>query len=389
MSMRTCLVKNGKIGLTETFILAHVDTLDASVIHGLPPRLMEPAGRRPSTPARLAARALRRLPVSRGKERAETLEYSSLLKTTGADIVLSEYGTTGVLVWRACEALGLPLVVHFHGYDASREEVLQRHAEEYRRMFDYASAIVVVSRAMREQVLRLGASPATIVLNPCSVDLEAFALGTPDQSAPTFLAVGRLVEKKAPHLLVLAFAEVRKHVPTAKLRIIGDGELRKVVEDLVVGLGLRDAVDLRGAQSHDVVREEMQNARAFVQHSVVASDGDSEGTPVSVLEASASGLPVVSTEHAGIPDAVLNGETGYIVPERDVAGMAARMITLAQQPDRAAQLGRAGRARMEALFGHDLRLGRLQSVMQRVHRGEPLGDDLLVDPLESSDRSAS
>ena len=387
--MRTCVVKNYELKLTETFILAHVQGLDARVIHDQPPRLMGPAERRAPAPVRVAAKVLRRLPVPERGQRAATLEYGSLLKAAHADVVLAEYGTTGAGVWRACKALGLPLVVHFHGYDASRSGVLQRYAEEYRQMFDYASGVIVVSRAMRDQVLHLGASAATVVLNPCSVDLDSFELGSPDQAEPTFLAVGRLVEKKAPHLLALAFAEVRRQVPTARLRVIGDGELMRVVEDMIGGLGLRDAVDMLGAQPHDVVRKEMQKARAFVQHSAVAADGDSEGTPVSVLEASASGLPVVSTDHAGIPDAVLDGETGYIVPERDVAGMAAHMITLAQQPDLAAQLGRAGRARMEALFSHDLRLGRLKTLMQRVHLGEPLGDDLLIDPLEAPERSST
>lgn len=381
--MRVCVVKNNYLTLTETFIQVHVAGLGAEVIHGQPPRLVGRGGRRAPAALRLAGRVFRRVSGPSGRQRGLTLEYASLLRATRADVVLAEYGTTGAAMWRACEAEDLPLVVHFHGYDASRTAVLERYADEYREMFDYASAVVVVSRAMRDRVVGLGAPAEKVVLNPCSVDLGAFSAGAPDQAPPTFLAVGRLVEKKAPHLLVLAFADVRRKVPEARLRIVGEGELMGVVADLVTGLGLGEAVDLLGAQPHEVVRQEMQRARAFVQHSVVAADGDSEGTPVSVLEAAASGLPVVSTSHAGIPDAVADGQTGFIVAERDVPGMAARMLDLARDPDLAARLGAAGRERVSALYGQALRMSRLRDVLQRAHDRVPMGDDLLWDPLEA------
>jgi colanic acid/amylovoran biosynthesis glycosyltransferase len=94
----------------------------------------------------------------------------------------------------------------------------------------------------------------------------------------------------------------------------------------------------------------MQSSRAFVQHSVTTQDGDSEGTPVAVLEAGASGLPVVATRHAGIKDAVVDRKTGLLIDEGDIEGMAGQMIRLAQDPHLAADLGQAGRRWISAEY---------------------------------------
>jgi glycosyltransferase involved in cell wall biosynthesis len=108
----------------------------------------------------------------------------------------------------------------------------------------------------------------------------------------------------------------------------------------------------------------MRRARGFVQHSVEAESGDCEGTPVGILEAGASGLPVISTRHGGIPEVVVEGETGLLVDEKDVPGMAAHMIRLIREPDLAAQLGLAARRRVEALFTMERSLGQLWSVIR-------------------------
>lgn len=384
--MKLCVVKNQDIGLSETFIRVQIEGLPAevSVIHGSPPRL-EREGAEPlytSAPVRASQRLSRRFNKTPAIWHKHAAEYTYLLKASGAEVVLAQYGTTGVLVMEACKRLGLPLVVHFHGYDASRTSVLEELGEGYRLLFQRASALIVVSRKMRSQLLELGAPPDKLVLNPYSVDVEMFTGGGLAASDPTFLAVGRLVEKKAPHLLLLAFAEVHRRYPAARLRLIGDGELWNIVQELVGGLGLEDVVELLGAQPHDVVRAEMQRVRAFVQHSVVAASGDSEGMPNSILEAGASGLPVVSTDHAGIPDAVVDGETGFVVPERDVKAMAERMLQLAEDPLLAERMGKAARRHISALFGREERLGRLWAVMESAYEGYPLSPELLRDDMD-------
>jgi glycosyltransferase involved in cell wall biosynthesis len=260
--------------------------------------------------------------------------------------VLAEYGETGVQVMAACQRMKLPLVVHFHGYDASVHAVLEQQREAYQAMFEQAAAIIAVSRSMERKLVSLGAAPEKVHYNPCGIDCTMFAGASPAAAPPLFIAVGRFVEKKAPHLTIKAFRQVHQAMPESRLRMIGDGPLLEEARELANQLGLNDAVTFLGSQTPEVVQQEMRNARCFVQHSIQAPSGDCEGTPVGLLEAGATGLPVVSTRHAGIPDVVLEGETGFLVDEGDTEGMAAHMLRIAQDPELAARLGAASRQRV-------------------------------------------
>ncbi len=168
-----------------------------------------------------------------------------------------------------------------------------------------------------------------------------------------------------------AFADVHRVFPTARLRMVGDGPLFDECQDLAKSLKIEDAVAFLGAQSHEVVQEEMRGARCFVQHSLEASNGDCEGTPLGILEAGASGLPVVSTRHAGIADVVIEDETGFLVDERDVKGMAENMIRLAQDSELAGRLGREARKRIANCFSEERSLGRLSEIINSSPRRFP------------------
>jgi colanic acid/amylovoran biosynthesis glycosyltransferase len=254
--------------------------------------------------------------------------------------------------------------VHFHGWDASIHDFLREMAEPYRRMFQYAAGVIGVSRAMCRKLVELGAPAERVHWVPCGIDCQAFAGGNPAAVGPQFLAVGRFTEKKAPDLTLRAFAATLQACPEARLQMIGFGPLLEPAQALARELGITNAVTFAGACPPAVVQEQMRQARCFVQHSIVAPNGDSEGTPVSILEAGASGLPVVSTRHAGIPDVVSEGETGFLVDERDVAGMAEKMIVLAKDPTLAASLGAAARRRIAGAFSSEQSIGKLWSVLQ-------------------------
>ncbi|MEJ7710231.1 MAG: glycosyltransferase [Pyrinomonadaceae bacterium] len=212
--------------------------------------------------------------------------------------------------------------------------------------------------------MALGAPPEKVHYNPCGVDYRAFAGGDPAKAPPVFVAAGRFVDKKAPHLTLLAFAAAHRSHPEARLRMIGDGPLLAACQDLAKGCGIDSAVTFLGAQSHSVVQAEMQRARCFVQHSVEASSGDCEGTPVSILEAGASGLPVISTRHAGIPDVIIEGQTGFLNDEHDVDGMAEHMRRLTREPETASALGLAARERIRNNFSIELSVQQLWSIIE-------------------------
>jgi glycosyltransferase involved in cell wall biosynthesis len=284
----------------------------------------------------------------------------------GVRAVMAEYGMTGVAIMQAARRAGLPLIVHFHGYDAFQHEILDTFSERYREMFCSASAIVAVSRDMVNQLIRLGAPSEKVHRIPYGVDAEVFSAAKPEDVEPHFVAVGRFVDKKAPMLTLRSFAKARQRCPDARLTMIGDGPLRNACLALANALGIADAVNLPGVQPPAGVAETMRSSRAFVQHSIRALDGDSEGTPVAVIEAQSCGLPVVATRHAGIQDIVIDGETGCLVAECDVDGMAEAMVAMARNPHHAASLGRAGRHRVLEEFTLENSLGRLKSLLADV-----------------------
>jgi len=269
------------------------------------------------------------------------------------DVVLAEYGYTGVAMAPVTRRAGIPLVVHFHGWDAYHEGVLAQHRDAYAQLFRQAAAVVAVSSDMVDQLASLGADPDRLHLNPCGVDPDAFSPDGPRSDRPIFLAVGRFVEKKAPHLTILAFKQVADALPDARLLMVGDGPLLGACRILVQALDLEGRVIFRGSLPHAKVAEAMRAATCFVQHSVRTPEGDSEGNPVAVLEAAASGLPVVATRHAGIAESVVDGETGFLVAEGDVDGMAEGMRRLASDPELARRMGEAGRARVQAQYSLD------------------------------------
>ena len=358
-----CVVAPYEPSISETFIRAHVERLPARafLLHGWRPRIHN---RTVLSFPQLVIYKIRRMVLGEDLSVEVTSAYVKAFTKNGVDAVLAEYGETGVQVLKACRQLKIPLIVHFHGYDASVYSVLEAQREPYAVMFREAAAIIAVSRAMERKLVSLGAPAEKVHYNPCGIDCGKFTGATPAKAPPLFLAVGRFVEKKAPKATIRAFNLVYKTNPDVRLRMIGDGPLLNECQTLLRELGLENAVTLLGGQSPQFVQEEMRKARCFVQHSIQAPSGDCEGTPVGILEAGASGLPVVSTRHAGIPDVVIEGETGLLIDEGDEEGMARQMLRMAQDPILAARLGEAARQRIAEHFSIEHSISGLWRVIE-------------------------
>jgi colanic acid/amylovoran biosynthesis glycosyltransferase len=133
---------------------------------------------------------------------------------------------------------------------------------------------------------------------------------------------------------------------------------------------LEDEVRFLGVVNHDSVPALMHGFRGFIQHSVTAPSGDSEGNPVAVMEAGASALPVVSTRHAGIPDTVTHGETGLLSAELDIDSMANHMVLLARDPQLASRLGENARVRIQASFSMDRSIHGLHAILEASAKGK-------------------
>jgi colanic acid/amylovoran biosynthesis glycosyltransferase len=334
-SHTVCLIRPRARSISETFIELHADNLPCSVNTLSPWRV------------------------------GSDFYFSYQLRRHRPSVVLAEYGPTAVRVMNVCRKLKIPLIAHFHGYDAFRESVLEKYGERYKTLFRIARCLVCVSLEMREQLILLGAPAEKVVTVPSGIDCDFFEGGQPHKAAPVFVTVSRFVEKKGNRYTLEAFARFLRNYPDARLHMIGDGPLLGACRRQAENLGISHAALFLGAQNSQFIREKLRKARGFIQHSVVAHDGDREGTPVAILEAGATGIPVISTLHGGIPDVIENGVTGLLGKERDIEELRRHLELLYKTPSLAENLGSALQKKVRDHYSMDRSIQGLWQVMEQ------------------------
>lgn len=261
-----------------------------------------------------------------------------------ADVVICNFGWFGESVSASLTTENqTKIVTIFHGADMSRS-LLDNSENPYRTLFKRGDLHLPISAFWRNQLIQLGAPIERIALQRMGVDLDQFVF-TPRPSIVErtfrFITVCRLVEKKGIVYALEAMAALAQlpGAPDFSFEIFGDGPLNGELRQHSLRLGLENRVVFRGDVSHSTVAISMASADAFVLPSVVAADGDMEGIPVSLMEAMASGLPVISTYHSGIPELIRNEENGLLALERDVSALANALMRTMTDP-----VGRRDRA---------------------------------------------
>ncbi|MET1110404.1 MAG: glycosyltransferase [Allosphingosinicella sp.] len=311
------------------------------------------------------------LPRSRGERLALTLagRTGTLGRRLGAEgprLIHAHFGTDGLLALPLAERLGIPLVTTLHGFEVGRRRLSMllsgrlswiRYALLRRRLIERGDRFLAVSDAVRARAVAAGYPAERIFTLRNGVDTDFFspAPGTPDPGL--ILHVGRLVEKKGTRLLLYAL----RTVPQGKLVIIGDGPERRSLEEQARRLGLADRIRFLGRQPPDSVRDWMRRAWLLAVPSVTARDGDSEGLPTVICEAAATGLPVVASIHSGIPEAVAADETGLLVLEGDVDGLAQAISALLDNSRLRARMAPAARRFAEDRFCRRRQIDRLEA----------------------------
>ena len=374
------IVSPSKVGLTETFIKAHIEKLQGNVfyLYGYDLDFKTQNDRnlvniytpKPTLFSKLINLLPHYIHFRINKKRKKKFSREALIirymKEHQIDIVLAEYGTSGSFITPICKALNVPLIVHFHGFDASVYEVLEKFKEGYCLMYDYASKIIVVSNAMKQALIKQGCEPSKLLINtygPNSDYLEVL----PNYNSNIIVGLGRHTYKKAPYLTILAFKKVLETYPDLKLVLIGAGELFEVSQNMVNSLKLTDNVVLPGGLERSEIISYFKESFLMIQHSLVAGNGDSEGTPVGIIEAMAAGLPIVSTYHAGIPDVVIENESGFLVEEGDIETMAQKIITIVKDRDLAKAFGNSGKAIILNDFTLEKHIDNIDKVIASAH----------------------
>lgn len=334
------IVSPHKNKYSETFIQNHIRYLPANIhlLHG---------GYLPTLDANdqslMRSKKWLDFFLSSSNDERLTDGIKNYLKLHKIEAVLAEFGPTGALIHPICKALNIPLIVHFHGFGAHKEAVVATYLNEYRKMFKVAKAIIVVSKEMHQQLIRLGAPESKVHYLTLGVDIELFHPNINPVTDPNFIVVGRFVSKKAPDLCIKAFAKVHEQFQQARLTMVGEGPLMEACQKLAKDLNIQNAITFTGALSPIEVAQALQQSSCFIQHSIKCTSGDAEGTPLSVMEAGASGLPVVASAHAGIPQIIEHGKSGFLFEEGDVDSMVKFMIDLVKNPEKGCKMGMVGR----------------------------------------------
>lgn len=372
-TLRVLVLAPTRRAASETFVRANLRRLPCKIVayFGDERPLLAPL-RLSYGLAILCSKALTRLGALRLATLPSSLVAWGLIRRHRPDVLMVEFGFHAVRVMEAAAWSGVPLVVHFRGSDASAQGRIGVLRERYQRLMKLVAGVIVKSQPMRAALLGLGAPADHLIVSPSGADEQLFgAAGSPKNAPPIFVAVGRFVAKKGPLLTIEAFGRMLQDLPDplgrqARLVMVGEGPLWGEAKDLIASLGLKAAVSLEGVRSHKDVAQLLRGARAFVQHSLVAADGDSEGSPVAVMEAQLSGLPVVATRHGGIPEVVVEGATGFLVEEGDIAEMAKAMGRLALDSALAGRLGAAARIRAKGQFTVQHHLAQVGTLLAQV-----------------------
>ena len=268
-------------------------------------------------------------------------------------MILAHFGPNGVhaLEMRRAGVLEGPIVTVFHGYDMN--PTLPSVRRGYDRLFEEGDLFLPVSRYFLNRLIEWGAPPDRTSVHHMGIDPERFGFSARAIGAGEMLrmvSVARLVAKKGLEFGIRAAAEVGHPV---RYTIIGDGPERGRLQALIHSLGAGN-VELVGWKTQAEVARILDHSHVLLAPSVTTERGEEEGIPVALMEAMASGLPVIATRHSGIPELVHHDLSGFLVEEREVEQMAVCIQAFLARPEQLGPMGRAGRDIVERDFNNQI-----------------------------------
>ncbi|GET37218.1 glycosyltransferase [Microseira wollei] len=286
------------------------------------------------------------------------------------DIIHCQFGTQSFrgIAFKTINSPEAKLVTTFRGHDISKF-VREKGDRIYDELFKVGDFFLSNCDFFRRRVVQLGCDENKIVVVRSGLDCDKFTFQPrqfPRDGKVRIATTGRLVEKKGIEYSIRAVAKLAKAYPNLEYNIIGDGELKADFQRLIQELGVSHIVNLLGWKNEREIIEILDKSHIFIAPSVTAADGNQDA-PINVLkEAMALGLPVISTDHGGIPELVEDGISGFLVPERDADALAEKLEELLQHPENWAKMGKAGRAYVETHYNLDKLNDDLVKIYQKL-----------------------
>jgi colanic acid/amylovoran biosynthesis glycosyltransferase len=282
--------------------------------------------------------------ISAGESRA----LINILERRNAQLLHIYFGHIAVHLLPLIRAWKNPSIVSFHGADVMVDMNKPAYRKATRQMLDAVKLVLVRSESLRSAVIDLGCEKEKIEVQRTGIPLDEFPFRERNFPASDgggewrFLQAGRLIEKKGLPVTLRAFASFQKRYPKATLTIAGEGPLLGHLQELARELKIDNRVSFTGLISQEELRDLYYGSHIFLHPSETGPDGNQEGTPNSMLEAMASGLPVFATEHGGIPEAIEHGISGVLVAERDDEELAWALLNAVEDRHFLSQIARGG-----------------------------------------------
>ena len=301
--------------------------------------------------------------------KSETIHALTVFYAMEARLLHVYFGNVAMRLLPLLKALPRPVVVSFHGADATVNLERPAWRAAMREVLQAADRVLTRSESISRRLIQLGCAPEKIRLQ--RTNLPVFDWPYQPRAIPTdghwrLLQSGRLVEKKGFATTLRAFAILLKTWPLAKLDIIGDGPEQAALQALAAELGVASSVKFHGFLPQPLLREELYRSHLYFHPSETGRDGNEEGVPNALLEAMATGQPVFSTRHGGIPEAIRDGEEGMLVDEWDHQALAAAALGVMADAARYASLAERGRAAVEGKFDRNTQIALLENVYEEL-----------------------
>ncbi|WP_424769045.1 glycosyltransferase [Paenibacillus sp. sgz302251] len=315
---------------------------------------------------------LKRFPFPRIKRLPSgTKKIARVFKRKKIKLIHARFGNAGVRLIEVKRRLRIPMVTSFHGFDLPTKR--NRRKAYHRKLpvlFKVGEKFTVPSRDMKRQLIRWGCPRNKITIMYSGIDLNKFSYVQREHKTKDIMiiSVGRLHSKKGFRYLLKAFKKVHDRYPTSRLIIVGDGNERKKIRRLISELKLKNYVRLEGLVAHSQLSKLLSRADIFCLPSITTKDGNHEGIPNAIKEAMATGLPVVSTYHGGIPELVTDGLEGLLVAEKNVGMLAEKMRYLIENPYLREEMGKRGREKVENQFNSAKQVSSLETIYSDLIR---------------------